>query len=345
MEIDFVVPGPLDQRTGGYLYDRRIVDGIWAEGHTLHVHELAGRFPEADEPARLSAADVLGGATGLLVIDGLALPAFAGILERAAGPWVALVHHPLPLETGLGPTERARYEALERALLPKAARIVVTSPATARDLKVYDVAPERIGVVVPGTDPAPLAEGSGEQARVLLTVGTLTPRKGHLLLIEALSGLRHLSWRLDCCGSEDRDPATTRAVRAAVTAAELDERVRFLGEVGPAGLATAYAHADVVVSASYHEGYGMALAEALARGLPVISTRGGAVAETVPEGAGLLVEPGNVLALRAALARFLDQPDVRRALRTGARLARQSLPSWPQQVAAFSNELQKVSAS
>ena len=59
MQVHFVVPGPLDQRTGGYLYDRRIVEGLRAQGRAVTVHELAGRFPLVDQTARAAAAAAL----------------------------------------------------------------------------------------------------------------------------------------------------------------------------------------------------------------------------------------------------------------------------------------------
>jgi glycosyltransferase involved in cell wall biosynthesis len=341
--IALVVPGPIGQRTGGYRYDRRILEGLRAGGQTVCVHELAGRFPVADPPAREAAAKLVPRLDGALpVIDGLALPAFAPLRERLPRPWVALVHHPLPLETGLSEHERARLREVEASLLPEAARVVVTSPTTRRDLAAYEIEPARIGVVVPGTDPAPLARGGDGEAPMLLCVGALIPRKGHLVLIEALSALRDLRWRLVCCGSAARDPASAAAVRAAVACAGLDERVALLGEVEPEVLAEAYASADLLVSASFHEGYGMALGEALARGVPLVSTAGGAAGETVPEGAGLLVPPGDAEALAAALRRVLNEPDLRAALRAGAKAARQHLPTWRQQAALFAAELGKA---
>ena len=150
--LHFVVPGPLDQRTGGYIYDRRIVEGLRARGWSVQVHELAGRFPQADEMAYAAAAQAIGQLSpgALPVIDGLALPAFADLADRLPRPWVALVHHPLALETGLTHAEAGALAALERRLLARAARVIVTSPGTRRDLAAYDVEDARIGVVCPG---------------------------------------------------------------------------------------------------------------------------------------------------------------------------------------------------
>jgi glycosyltransferase involved in cell wall biosynthesis len=72
----------------------------------------------------------------------------------------------------------------------------------------------------------------------------------------------------------------------------------------------------------------MAVAEALARGLPVISTATGAIPDLVGQDAGLLVPPGNTDALAGALARVIDDADLRARLAEGAKRARDRLPSW-----------------
>jgi glycosyltransferase involved in cell wall biosynthesis len=339
LRIELVVPGPLEQRTGGYIYDRRIVEGLRALGRQVRVHELAGRFPIVDELAITAARTTLEtmGANGVPVIDGLALPAFADL--RLPRPWVALVHHPLALETGLSAAEADGLAAVERQTLATASRLIVTSPQTRRDLAGYDIEAARVGVVLPGTDPAPVARGSGGPGLTLLCVASLTPRKGHAVLLEALAGLRELPWRLACVGSAERDRVAAEAIRAAIARLRLDDRVRLIGEQSEAGLQPFYDAADLFVLASHHEGYGMVLAEALARGLPIVSTTAGAIPDTVPAAAGILVPPGDPAALAAALRHVLTEPGLRARLAAGARAARRSLPNWGEAVRAFAVEL------
>jgi glycosyltransferase involved in cell wall biosynthesis len=335
------VPGPLDQRTGGYLYDRRIVEGLRAQGREVEVHELAGRFPLVDQAAREAAAAAVEAVGGTPVIDGLALPAFAGLEDRLP-PWAALVHHPLALETGLGERDAAALDAVERRLVPRAARVIVTSHKTAADLASYGLSQDRIGVVVPGTDPAPLARGSGGPGHALLCVASLTPRKGHLILLEALAGLVDLDWHLTCVGSPEHDPPTAAAIRRAVARHGLAGRVTLTGELDEAGLAPHYDRADLFVLASYHEGYGMALAEALARGLPIVSTHAGAIPGTVPPSAGMLVAPGDPAALADALRKVMTEPSLRALLAAGAATERGRLPSWERATRAFAAELERI---
>jgi glycosyltransferase involved in cell wall biosynthesis len=342
--VQLLLPGPLEQRTGGYIYDRRIVEGLRALGHEVVVHELGGRFPLLDEAARRATREVLQALPedGLPLVDGLAFPAVAELLERLPRPYVALVHHPLALETGLSAEAAGALAEAERRVLAAAARVIVTSPGTRDDLAGYDVAAARIGVVLPGTEPAPLARGSGGDALALLCVASLTARKGHLVLLEALAALTELPWRLSCIGSPARDPPTAQAIEAAIEAHGLGGRVELIGEQSEAALQPYYDAADLFVLASYHEGYGMVLAEALARGLPVVATRAGAIPGTVPAAAGLLVPPGDPDALAAALRRVITEPALRRDLAAGARAVRATLPSWQDAARAFAAELARV---
>lgn len=327
-------PGSLQTLTGGYVYDRRLAQALEGLGWQVDRLSLPEGFPWPDPAARSRSAARLGalpdGST--VLVDGLAfgaLPELAAA-ERQRLDLVALVHHPLCLETGLTADQAASLAASERQALARARAVVVTSPQTAASLvELLGVPRERITVAVPGTDPAPLAQGSGGPRCRIVCVGTVTPRKGHRILVEALAGLREQDWELLCAGSTTRCPETAAQVRAAIEAAGLDHRVQLLGEIEPHELAELYDRCDLCVSASLYEGYGMALTEALARGLPVVAAAGGAVAGTVPAGAGLLVPPGDVAALRQALRRFLLEPDLATHLRQGARAARARLPVWP----------------
>lgn len=342
--LHLMVPGALDQRTGGYIYDRRIVDGLSKLGWTVTVHELEGRFPDPDKAAIEAAASAITAANqGLVLIDGLALLAFADQIERLQGRWVGLIHHPLSMETGLSAGEASRLAALEGGLMRSAKTLIVTSPGTKRDLGQFDLDPSVIAVVTPGVEPAALARGSGDrQPKALLSVGSLTKRKGHLTLLEALSGLLDLDWRLSLVGSSAWDPDHAKSIRRAVIELGLQARVEIVGEQDEAGLKKLYDGADLFVLASHHEGYGMVLTEALAHGLPIVSTTAGAIPETVPRKAGCLVPPGDAKALASALRTVLTEKEVYRHLQYGAQQARDELRTWEQQVSAFAAVLKEA---
>jgi glycosyltransferase involved in cell wall biosynthesis len=350
--LAFVLPGALDGVTGGTIYDRRIVQGLRQRGWAVDVVSLSTSFPWPHADALADAArhieQLPDGA--LVVADGLAFGAMSVVALRHARRlrWVALVHHPLALETGLDAQQSRQLFESEREALAAARGVVVTSATTAGQLAAYGVAPARIRVVEPGTEPVALAAASAgrrtDESLALLCVATLTPRKGHAILLEALAALKDRHWTLHCVGSEVKDAATASALRDLIAEHGLAQRVHLHGEIDAEALRAMYARADMFVLASWYEGYGMALAEALAHGLPIVSTTGGAIAETVPADAGVLVPPGDVAALRAALARVLDEPAWRVTLATGARAARARLADWPAAVERFAAALDGIAA-
>jgi glycosyltransferase involved in cell wall biosynthesis len=330
-EFAFVLPGDPATLTGGYLYARRVLDLLPSFGWRPRVVSLPARFPFPDDADLAETAGVLGALErgDIAVIDGLAFGAIPLALLRACpATLVALVHHPLADESGLAPVTAEALLRSERDALTTAARVIVTSPHTARDVAArFGVAAPRIAVAPPGTDPAPRARGSGAEP-CLLTVATATPRKGHDVLVAALSEISDLPWRAIWAGSLERDPVTATALRRRIDAAGLAGRIALRGDVPPAGLGALYDRADAFVLPSRHEGYGMAFAEALARGLPVVGCGVGAVPETVPADAGLLVPADAPAALAAALRRLLTTPEVRRRMADAAFAAGRRLPRW-----------------
>jgi len=264
------------------------------------------------------------------MLDGLAMGAMPEVVALASRRLrlIALVHHPLAEETGLSAERAAALRISERRALASVRHVVVTSGYTAGLVTGLGVELERISVVEPGTDPAPLARGSVGSTLNLLCVASLTHRKGHAVLLDALAQLKDRDWQLTCVGSLRQSPATVAALRERIAVLDLEGGVTLSGEVTDAALAGFYDSADLFVLATRFEGYGMALAEALARGLPVVSTRTGAVTETVPDGAGFLVPPNDPEALATALADVMDDPGLRQRLSEGAGAARSHLPSW-----------------
>jgi glycosyltransferase involved in cell wall biosynthesis len=363
----FLVPGDLDTPTGGYRYDRRIVAGLSASGWSVTVEQLDDSFPQPtalalDDAERRLAAIPEG---AMVIVDGLAFGAMPDVAAAHAQRLrlIALVHHPLALETGL---THERVEALrlsEARALSFARRILVTSSATASVLAAamsevsigalstgdpsrpgpFHASPDRIRVVEPGVDLAPLAVGSGDLRLNLLCVAAATPRKGHDVLLRALAPLIDRPWRLDCVGSLDRCPATATALRRLCAELGLSDRVHFTGAVDEVRLVDYYHHADVFVLPTRLEGYGMVLTEALARGLPVISTETGPIPTIVPPEAGILVAPDDPAALQRALTEVLDDPTVLGHLSAGARVLRGRLSSWDEAATEFGRALDALS--
>lgn len=330
----FAVPGDPAQRTGGYLYDRHLADALESAGIEVMRLRLADGFPFPDAAAQAAAARAFAKLRegSVVLVDGLAfsvLPDLMAELSRRLSLF-ALIHHPLAHETGLAADAAERLRASERQALRHARRVVVTSPATKTTLMAeFEVAADRITVAMPGTAPAPVAIGSGGGEPVLLAVGSVIPRKDFPTLIEALGSMPDLRWRLRLAGSLLRDAAETARLRQAIAGmGELASRVSLEGELDHAALEKLYAGSDVFVSSSLYEGFGMALAEAVARGLPVVAIADPAVQSWLPDEAALFVPPGGAEKLAAGLRRVLTDDELRASLRRGAGAMRQRLPTW-----------------
>jgi glycosyltransferase involved in cell wall biosynthesis len=348
VRLSFLIPGPLEARTGGYEYDRQITRALRARGVAVNVVALDGSFPAPTDAARAHATHVLAAVPdgALVMVDGLAFGAMADEAAREARRLrlVALVHHPLADETGREPHEAAALKDSETRALAATRLAVVTSPATGRRLADFGVPASRVLVVEPGTEPAAPARGSegganGVASVHLLCVATLIPRKGHDVLLRALAGLVDLPWRLTCVGSGDLHPPTTAALLQFVREHGLENRVAFAGEVDGDHIDTYYDAADVLVMPTRYEGYGMAVAEGLARGLPVVSTATGAIGDLVGADAGLLVPVDDQAALTRALRTVIADPVARARLREGALRVRARLSTWDDSAARLAAAL------
>ena len=330
--LTLIVPGDPDQPTGGYRYDARVAEELRGLGIGVDVTGLAGCFPDPDEQARTALDTTLRDLPDghVVVIDGLALGGLPDIAHRHAERLllIALVHHPLADETGTPPELRLRLLDAETRALAACRRIVTTSAFTARRLVELGVNHDHVRVVPPGVEPAAAGNSCDSAIQRLLCVGSLVPRKGQDLLVDALAGMQELSWQLELVGDPDRNREFADTLRATVDRRGLADRVDIRGVQDPNTLDATYRNADLLVVPSHYEGYGMVVTEALARALPMIATTGGALIDTVPPGAALQVPPGEAGALAGALRRWFDEPELRAEKRAGAAEARRSLADW-----------------
>ena len=346
-DVTFVVAGRLDARTGGSVYNRRVAEALRTQRWCVEVRELAGDFPHPDDDSVESAARVFGGIPQgrVVVVDGLAASALPGVLEQHATRLrlVMLVHLPIAAHVGLDEATATRFRQWEARSLATAALVIVTGTATLPLLAEYGIATDRVTVVEPGTDAAPPARGTPGGPLHLLSVATLNPGKGHDVLLRALALVPATTWQLTCAGSTTRHPETAARVQALARSLALQDRVRFTGDLSGEALDRAYDAADVFVLATWRETYGMAVAEALARSLPIVSTTTGAIPAMVGEDAGLLVQPGDIEALAEALTRVIGDAALRRRLTGGAARARSRLPSWDEAARRFGTALEGLS--
>jgi glycosyltransferase involved in cell wall biosynthesis len=331
-DLTLVVPGSIETRTGGSIYDRRMAEALRRRGWKVDVLEIDGRFPFPAPEELARAHDVLGAlpAGRLVLIDGLVFGAMPEVAATLAGRlrFAALMHLPLAAETGLDQATSSRLADQERRALASARLVVVTGPVTPALMAEYGLTHPRLEIVEPGTDRAPLATGSGGPGVHLLCVATVGPGKGHEVLLDALVAIPGLPWRLTCAGSLTRHPETAARVRTCIEQCGLQDRVVLAGDLAVTELAGFYDTADVFVLATLRETYGMAVAEALARGLPVVSTATGAIPSLVGDSAGRVVPPSDRGALAEALAALIGDAAERARAAEGARRVRDRLTGW-----------------
>jgi glycosyltransferase involved in cell wall biosynthesis len=162
---------------------------------------------------------------------------------------------------------------------------------------------------------------------LILSVGILARRKGHDVLIAALDRIADLEWRAEIVGNP-WEPGHAQALQAQIDSAGLAARIHLAGRVSEDRLSTLYRAATVFALATRYEGYGIVFNEALVHGLPIVSCNTGAVPDTVPADAGVLVDRDDPTAFAAALRAMLTDPQ-RMAAMSGAALRRgAALPTW-----------------
>ncbi|MEH0417144.1 glycosyltransferase family 4 protein [Streptomyces sp. B21-083] len=338
--VHFVMPGGVDdpaKPSGGNAYDRRISLDLPGFGWQVHKHAVAGEWPRPGADARAELARTLRDLPDgtVVMLDGLVACGVPEIIvpETERLRLAVLVHLPLGDETGLDPVVAAELDALERTTLRAVPAVIATSDwAVRRLVSHHGLAPERVHVAAPGADIAPLASGTDGVSR-LLCVAAVTPRKGQHRLVEALAAVTDLPWSCVCVGGLEQDPEYVADLRALIARHGLEDRLHLAGPQAGAQLDASYAAADLMVLTSYAETYGMAVTEALARGIPVLATDVGGLPEAVgraPDGGvpGILVPPENPAALAAELRGWFGEADVRRRLKAAARGRRAALDGW-----------------
>ncbi len=344
VSVYFAIPGDLNTFTGGYGYDRRLISGLTALGIKVKVVPLSNRFPKIDAAAIADADACLNAFPddAIVLIDGLAFGVLNTVAQRHCQrlKLIALCHHPLALENGLSTSQAEALRQSEKEALNHAIAVVVTSAETAKILTdQFSIPQSKITIAMPGTDKQTYARCQNTPP-VLLTVATLTRRKAHDVLIDALAQITHLSWSARFVGGAEFDPDWAIFLCRKVQALDLEQRITFVGSV--ADLAAEYREADVFVLPSLFEGYGMVFAEALSFGLPIVAARAGAVPALVSAEAGILVPPQDSDSLAEALSTLLSNPDQLQTLRNGAQIAAKSLTTWEDTATIVSGLITKI---
>lgn len=351
MRILFVIPGDINLPTGGYRYDRHIIDEWRKIGQHVELISLEGNYPfplEQEKQDALNAIEHFPPAD-IAVVDGLlggASPLFLKSLSTKM-PVVSLLHHPLCLENGLSEEKAQALKESEKSGLSWVKAVITTSDTTTETVKtLFNFDPAKVHTVLPGVNrPDDISLNKADevsQTVKLICVASVIPRKSHRILLEALSQLPNLDWHLDCYGSTQFDEVLYKSLENFIRDNGLSQKVTFHGAVEDQTIEEAYASSDIFVLPSQYEGYGMVYAEAIVRGLPVIGTTGGAIAKTVPLSCGILVEPENTEELKQALEKLIKDKPLRLQYKQNAIRAEPEFPTWQAAADEFANRLKEL---
>lgn len=316
--VRFIVPQGVDDPelvSGGNVYDRRVRDGLAGLGWDVSMTEAA----DADAVA-VALDEVPRGST--VLIDGLVAGWAPSAIEAAAAQSRVIVLAHMVMTAFPDPDPEAADS--ERRALGQATRVIATSEWTASELILLGIVDEdRVSVAVPGAVDGPVSRG---RSGGLLCVGAVAPHKGQDILLDALGRVRDLDWTCTVAGSRTADPDFAR--RIATSAAPFGARIQMPGVLHDEALQAAYQCAGVLVAPSRAESFGMAIADARRRGLPVIAAAVGGIPEAVAGGGALLVKTDDPAALATALEQWMTDPTLRARLRSEAAEARARSPRW-----------------
>ncbi len=308
MRLAFIASGSVAADTRAY--HEGLLAALAAVGHEARSLGDAAAFESLDAGTRI-------------LVDASALPALAGSAEKLVSRRAALLlARPAAHDAALGETERSIRASLEARLLPLFARVVVPNEAAAEELRADGLADAaHLSVLASGSTALPRSEGSGEAGPMLLSAGAPEAQEA---VLRALSRMPDLRWRLVlACGNADA-PA---ALAAGLGLADRLYATATLAE-------SLWRQADLFVQADAWDSYGLTVAEALRRGVPVASSSGGAPQMLLADG-GIACPPGDLVTLSKVLRRLLCDEALRAELTDAAWQAGQALPDWATQAAAL----------
>lgn len=337
-----LAPPAAKARTGGAVYNRRVAAILEPEGFLRYriadsadisraIADAGAAAAAAGDAAGVGAAAGARAGSGVdsLLLDGLYLddPDFAAVFDRISGVEVGLLLHFMP--SVIDPAARER----EDAVIAGSSYFVVPSRYAATELESRGVDPDRIGVVKPGVDEQKLARPTPELFDTgtprLLTVANFSAVKELDWLIGPLEQVADLDWRWEILGDTKADPESYTRFRRRLAGSAIVDRVQVHGSVAEEEVQQILQRGTVFLLPTRFEPYGVALAEALASGVPIVTNRVGGVDEVVRHGeVGYLLERGDEAAWAGSIRRLLEDSDLLGAFRGNARFYRLELPTW-----------------
>ena len=357
MHIGFVIYGSIDTLTGGYLYDKIVVKGLIELGHKVEIISLPSRSYLGRVVHGLSPRlhdRLLTGRFDILIQDELCHPTLFWVnrrLGRQAGPIIlTLVHHTLSAEP------RKKWHntilaAIERRYLSSVHGFIFNSKTTSKQVASFinHHCPEVIAYPAGDRFGAPLAptviSARAKQSGVLelIFLGNVIPRKGLLPLLRALAEVDTNFWRLSIVGDLDFDQTHASSARKLAEYLKVSESVRFLGPQQDEKLVEILKNSHLLCMPYAYEGFGIAILEAMAFGLPAFGSTEGAAGETIRhEINGFLLNPDDLLGLNSILNKLYHDREKLTELSLAARETYIRAPGWQDAITTIESFLEKM---
>lgn len=360
MRIGVVVYGDIETTSGGFLYDRKLIEGLRARGDRVEVLSLP--WPSYRRGLLDGVSRRLGGLgtefdsvgdVDLLVQDELAHPTLLALNARFRReydcPIVSIVHH-LRCSEAYPWWERRGYRAVEKRYLRTVDAAICNSSFT--ETSVTDLADLPTTVAPPAgdrfdraIDDGAITERAHDGPLRIVFLGSVIPRKGLDVLVEALSRLPDERWRLDVVGDRDVAPAYTRRVRRTVSRLGVGDRVSMLGALADDALEDSLRRGHLLAIPSTHEGFGIAYLEGMGFGLPALATTAGGAREIVTHGeTGYLCSPGEVDEIARYVRTLADDRALLAEMGVAARARYEAHPTWGESAVGVGRFLDRVVA-
>ena len=203
---------------------------------------------------------------------------------------------------------------MQKRVAKKFRHIITVSECAKKDIsREFGVSPKRFHVVPNGIDTEifhPMPGISREKNRIIVTNSADTPLKGLYYLLRSIAKIREKrSIKLVVIGTPKKNGGVVKLIQRL----GIGDIVKFTGRITNREFVRQYAKAEMAVVPSVYEGFGLPAGEAMACGVPVISTNGGALPEVMGD-AGILVPPADPDALARAILKLMDNPDLSQKL-------------------------------
>lgn len=349
LHLGLVIYGSLDTVSGGFLYDRRLVDYVSRRGERVEIFSLPWRTYGRrllDNFSLRAFGQLTRTPVDLLLQDELCHPSLVWLNRRyrrrhPQTPLISIVHH-LRVSEARPKWQNRVYRVVERGYLRSVDGFIFNSRATARSVEDVLGRQRPAVVAVPGGNRFAGALGeAGIKKRVecpgplkILFLGNLIPRKGLHTLLAALAALPRREWRLTVAGSLTMDPAYAAAVRRQVERWGLQDRVTFAGPLHDQEVARQLSQAHILAVPSSYEGYGIVYLEGMGFGLPAIATTAGGAKEIITHGKdGFLIPPGDAAGLAECLSQVMQDRERLLTMSLAARKTFLAHPSWEESCA------------